>query len=257
MANRHATCYNFPIMDEPTSTQSVKQILTLPVAILVAGLVIGGAIIYTKGSPEVVADQPATVGDTRNYGPQNMKPVDESDHIIGNPNAAVKIVEYSDLECPYCKEFHPLLHKIIEDYGKQGDVAWIYRHFPLLSKHPKALAEAHASECAAEIGGDGAFWKYIDKVFEVSPTNNGLDLALLPKIAETLGLDVEAWTKCQDSNKFRPLIEAQLNDGIQSGITGTPTSFIISKSGKVYPLGGWINYDALKQIIELAIADKL
>src|SRR6185436_7093141 len=83
-----------------------------------------------------------------------MEPVTEKDHILGNPNAEVIMVEYSDLECPFCKEFHSTLRRVMNEYGKDGKVAWVYRHFPIDSLHPKARKEAEATECAAELGGE-------------------------------------------------------------------------------------------------------
>jgi len=106
-----------------------------------------------------------------------LKPVSESDHILGNIAAKIIIVEYSDLECPFCKVFHNTMHQVVKEYA--GEVAWVYRHFPIASLHPKAFHEAEATECAWEQGGNEVFWKYMDKLFEVTPSNNGLEESLL------------------------------------------------------------------------------
>ena len=108
--------------------------------------------------------------------PIELRPLSGSDHIWGNPNAKIIIVEYSDLECPFCKVFHQTLHQVVE---KNAEVAWVYRHYPILGLHPKAFREAEATECAFEQGGNDMFWKYTDKLFEVTPSNNGLDESLL------------------------------------------------------------------------------
>ncbi len=80
----------------------------------------------------------------------------DRDHIRGNPDAPVTLVEYSDFECPFCKRFHPTVKRIVDEYG--GRVRWVYRHFPLDEIHPvKARREAAAAECAAELGGNDAF----------------------------------------------------------------------------------------------------
>lgn len=92
-----------------------------------------------------------------------INPITSADHIFGNPNAGVKIVEFSDLQCPFCARFHPTLKQIIQEYD--GQVAWVYRHFPLASIHPSARPAAIGSECAAELGGNNAFWKFVDAVF--------------------------------------------------------------------------------------------
>src|SRR3989344_5485116 len=100
----------------------------------------------------------------------------------------IAIVEYSDLECPFCKTFQKTLHQIMDEYGESGKVAWVYRHFPLAQLHTKAAKEAEATECAAELGGNAAFWKYADRLFEVTPSNNNLELSQLPVIAAEVGL---------------------------------------------------------------------
>src|SRR5690606_34807350 len=87
---------------------------------------------------------------------ENIAPVTADDHIRGNPNAPLMIVEYSDFDCPYCKSFHVTMQKIIEEYGPSGKVAWVYRHLPLTSLHPSAAYIAETSECVAELGGNDA-----------------------------------------------------------------------------------------------------
>ena len=112
--------------------------------------------------------------------------VTRDDHILGDINAPVKIIEFSDPECPYCKRFHTTMEQIIAEYGKGGQVAWVYRHFPLDSIHPKSRKEAEAIECAGE---QGKFWEYTSKIYEVTPSNNKLDPNQLYKIAIDLGLN--------------------------------------------------------------------
>ena len=97
----------------------------------------------------------------------DMRPVSLDDHILGDMNAEIIIVEYSDLDCPFCKVFHPTMHQVVEK--SEGKVAWVYRHYPIPQLHPNAPKKAEETECAWELGGNDAFWKYADKVFE-SPT---------------------------------------------------------------------------------------
>jgi len=116
----------------------------------------------------------------------NMKPVSDGDHILGDKNAPVKIVEFSDTECPFCKRFHTTMQQVVKD--NNGQVAWVYRHFPLDQLHSKARKEAEATECAAELGGNEKFWAYLNRLMEVTPANNGLDPAELLTIASYAGL---------------------------------------------------------------------
>lgn len=92
----------------------------------------------------------------------NLDPITENDHFYGNKDAEIVIVEYADLECPYCAIAHPTIKKILKDYD--GKVAWVFRHFPL-SIHPDAHIKAQAAECAWEQGKDEAFFKYVDATY--------------------------------------------------------------------------------------------
>lgn len=82
------------------------------------------------------------------------------DHILGNPDASIVIIEYSDYECPYCKSFHPTLTQIVQN--SNGNVAWVYRHWPI---HQGSLEKLIAAECIATLKGNDAFWKYTDLLF--------------------------------------------------------------------------------------------
>ena len=127
-----------------------QNILTIPLAIIVAGALIGGAVVYTNKN---------SVGGTTITTPKkepleiNIRPIDSTDHIVGNPEAKALLVEYSDTECPFCKMFHATLNRFVDEYGKDGNFTWVYRHFPLDVLHQKARQEAEATECAAELGG--------------------------------------------------------------------------------------------------------
>ncbi|MEK7134366.1 MAG: thioredoxin domain-containing protein [Patescibacteria group bacterium] len=235
---------------EPTETIQ-KTNLMVPIAIVVAGAIIAGALYFTKGTTapkENVANNEPTTAD--------VAPVTPNDHIFGNPDAPIVIVEYSDTECPFCKTFHTTMNQIMNEYGKDGKVAWVYRHFPLDQIHSKADKEAEATECATEQGGNEMFWKYINRIFEVTPSNNNLDSAQLPKIAEELGLDKAKFESCLSSGAFAAKVEEQFQSGIAAGVRGTPNSFIITKKdGKTYSLEGAQPYTTVKSVIEAGLID--
>ena len=139
-----------------------------PITIVVAGALIAGAVLFLGKS-----SVPTGNGDSTNV---TARPYDPAvDHILGNPEAPVKVVEYMDLECPHCKDFHTTMHRIIDFYSAQrpGQVAWVERAFPLASIHSKAPQEAEAAECAADQKGNEGYWKFVDRLFEVTPGNNG------------------------------------------------------------------------------------
>jgi protein-disulfide isomerase len=241
------------------------SVLNIPTAIVIAGAIIAGSIIWTS------KNQPTPIGGNPIAGLEAnaVKAVTANDHILGNPNALIKIVEYSDTSCPFCKMFHSSMRKIINEYGRSGKVAWVYRHFPIDKQgtrpdgsalHPNAGNEAHASECVASLGGNEKFWNFINKVYEVTPsvtndTPNGLDQKQLPIIAKSVGIDVDDFNNCMVSGKFKEKIESQYNDGLNLGIEGTPTSFIISKGKQSIKVEGAQSYDSLKQALDAIIKE--
>ena len=231
----------------------------MPMAIVVAGIIIAGSIFLSgKGSGisaiKNAPTPPALTGTDKKE--ISLRPVSPDDHILGNPNADLVIVEYSDPECPFCKSFHRTMKTILNTYGKNGKVAWVYRQFPLDSIHPKSRKEAEAIECAAELGGNQKFFEYLDGLFAVTPSNNGLDLTELPNIAERVGLDRKKFETCLASGKYAAKIEANYQDGLAAGVDGTPYSVIISKDGTKTPIHGAQPLSVVDQMIQSLLAGK-
>ncbi|MGP1680425.1 MAG: DsbA family protein [Burkholderiales bacterium] len=186
-----------------------------------------------------------------------LRPVSKArDHIRGDLAAPVTLIEYSDFECPFCKRFHSTAKRLVDE--SSGRLKWVYRHFPLDELHPgKARKEAVASECAAEIGGNDAFWKFADRFFELTPSNNRTDIdRVLPQIAGQIGLDKARFASCLASGKHDRRVAEDVKDAVATGGRGTPWSFIVSKSGKAYPLSGAQPYAAVKQLVDLALENK-
>ncbi|OHB04844.1 MAG: hypothetical protein A3B16_01385 [Candidatus Zambryskibacteria bacterium RIFCSPLOWO2_01_FULL_45_43] len=235
-----------------------KSNFTAPMAIVIAGALIAGAVYFVgaRGNGIVTAPQPKeTAGNT--VGLDSMSPVTNADHIRGNPSAPVKIVEYSDMECPYCARFHSTMQQVVAEYGKNGQVAWVYRHFPLDSIHSKARPEAVASECANELGGNDAFWKFVDRFFKLTPSNNQTDIdAVFPQIVREIGLDKNKFDACLANGKYDNHIQDNLDNATATGGDGTPWSIVVTESGKKYPLSGARSYAEVKQLIEIALRDK-
>ncbi|MFZ2253031.1 MAG: thioredoxin domain-containing protein [Minisyncoccia bacterium] len=245
-------------MEENTKTIQ-KNTLAMPIAVVIAGVLIAGAVIYSGGKAPTAgtANQPQQQQVAQQTGDlEQMTPVTSKDHIRGNPDAPVKIVEYSDTECPFCKRFHSTMKEVMDTYGKDGKVAWVYRHFPLDQLHSKARKEAVALECANEQGGNDKFWSYADRLYEVTPANNGLDPAELPKIAEFVGLDTGKFNTCLASTKYDKHIEDEVQNAQATGGNGTPWSIVVAKNGKKYPLSGAQPYASIKQLIETALQEK-
>lgn len=236
-------------------TKTNTHPLAMPIAVVIAGALIAGAVIYSGGKAPApdTANQPQQPVAQQNTGDlEKMTPISSKDHIRGNPDAPVKIVEYSDTECPFCKRFHTTMKEVMDEYGKDGKVAWVYRHFPLDQLHSKARKEAVALECANEQGGNDKFWSYADRLYEVTPANNGLDPAELPKIAQYVGLDTTKFNTCLGSTKYDKHIEDEVQNAQATGGNGTPWSIVVGKNGKKYPLSGAQPLSAIKQLIDLA-----
>jgi protein-disulfide isomerase len=231
----------------------------VPGAIIVAGIIIAGAVVYSNGFGGSQGSGKAVVGDGTDNAKntvtvvENIKPVTAADHIRGDINAPVKVVEFSDLECPFCKRFHTTMRQVVDSYD--GKVAWVYRHFPLDNLHSKARREAEATECAADLGGNTAFWAYADRLFEITPANNGLNPEELPKIAEFVGLDVVAFNNCLNSGKYAEDVAADLEDATNSGGQGTPYSIVIAANGKKTVIPGALPFEAVKEIVDKALSE--
>lgn len=220
--------------------------LTAPLAIIIAGVIIAGAVLYS-GRGVSPTPTPSPVEAEIQF--EKLNPLSPTDHLRGNPNAPVVILEYSDLECPFCKVFHQTMLQVMQAYGDQ--VAWVYRHLPL-DRHPKAQTEAEATECVAELGGEDKFWQYLDAIFAITPSNNGLDLAQLPILAESLGIESAALENCLASGRHAARVDADASNAVAAGGTYTPFSIMITGTGPV-ELGGAIPFEQIRALIDEAL----
>ncbi|HCM43517.1 MAG: Sodium/proton antiporter [Candidatus Kaiserbacteria bacterium GW2011_GWC2_49_12] len=236
-------------------TVGAKSNMMIPFAIVIAGILIAGAVLYSnQGLPSSAVGG----GNEESGSTDSVRPVSKSDHMRGNPDALVKIVEYSDFECPYCKQFHNTMNQIMDEYERDGQVAWIYRQFPLDQLHPvKARSESVASECVNEIGGNDAFWRFANRFFELTPSNNQTDIAtIIPQIVRELGIDEQSFNTCMDSGKYDERIESDIANAFETGGRGTPWSIVIAPNGKTFQLSGAQPYASVKQLIEIALQEK-
>lgn len=183
-----------------------------------------------------------------------VEPVNARDHVRGPRAAPVKLIEFADTECPLCKRFHPTLKRIVEDY--RGQVAWVFRHFPIAEIHPKAPKEAEATECAAELGGEAKFWTYVDRLYEITPGNNRLDPAELPRIAQHVGLERAPFEQCLRSGRHAARVAADVVDAQAAGAPGTPYTVIVAPNGKTYEAVGNQPYETLRLVIDIALKQK-
>lgn len=232
------------------SSESIKSNYSTPIAIVLAGLMIAGAMYFGDSRKVVESLEQQKLPTQQVASLDQVRPISNEDHIRGNPNAEVVVVEYSDTECPFCGRFHDTMKQIMNEYGKDGKVAWVYRHSPIDQLHSKARTESVALECAGELGGNDKFWEYTDRLYKVTPANNGLDLAELPKIAEYVGLDAAKFNTCLTSGKYDAKIEGDMQNARATGGGGTPWSVVLTKKGEKSSLNGAYPYEAVKEIID-------
>lgn len=237
--------------NQSTSSRGIGSSLAIPIAIIVGFGLIAAAIFF--GGDGKMATAPVTGQEQPSGDLSLINPVTADDHIKGNPNAPLVIVEYSDFDCPFCRTFHITLNKILDEYGAEGKVAWVYRHFPIASLHPSAAHIAEASECVAELGGNDAFWKFSDLVFMERGTNEQTNITRLPEFAVTAGVDESAFKTCLESGRNRAAVEEDFNNAVAIGGRGTPHSIIVIGDQKIEITGGAQPYEVVKQMIDGAL----
>lgn len=221
----------------------------MPVAVAI--VFVGGLIALSL----YFALRPASPSFTTGNGTEVTVPtITDTDHVLGNPNAPVKIIEYSDLDCQYCRTFHATMKQILGAYGTNGQVAWVYRHFPIVELHPNAPKLAEASECVAELGGNEAFWKFVDTIFTSPHNNDRYDMTGLDAAAAVSGVPATAFRTCLDSGKYKSKIAAQFDEAKSAGGKGTPHNIIIGPDGRAVPLPGSRAYATVKEIIDALLA---
>jgi len=241
-----------PVISEVVRTTNPKNNLGIPIAIVCAAALIAGAIYLSGAKNDTPVNVQGGIDSAQNNNQVTpevvVAPVTSTDHILGNPNADILIVEYSDFDCPFCKSFHETMTKIMKDYGPNGKVAWVYRHFPLEQLHLNAPKLAAASECVAELGGNDAFWKFGDLIFGGREINAKTDLAKLPEYAVSAGVDKGQFELCFNSGKYDEAIKEAGAAALKTGARGTPYS-IVMVGDQQGVINGAQPYDVVKQMI--------
>jgi protein-disulfide isomerase len=250
---------NSSIIDQNQKHQSSQfNNLAIPISIVIAGLIIAASIIITNqgninkkniditgnklGKNDLISE-PIINDDFNNKNIIQEFNITKDNHIRGNFDAPITLVEFSDFECPFCARHYPTLNKILSDY--KGKVRLVYKHFPL-GFHPNAQKAAEASECADE---QGKFWEYHDKLFENQA--NGLSIDKFKQWAKDLGLDTNKFNDCLDSGKYAQKVQADYQEGAQKGVDGTPATFI---NGKL--ITGALPYEFFKKEIDSILNKK-
>lgn len=234
---------------QPNTNSSIA----IPVAIVIGFALIAVAI-YFSGSrvaptTEVTQNQPAA----ERADAVDVRPVDSTDYIRGNPNAPIMIVEYSDYDCPFCKNFHDTMNRIMEEFGVNGQVAWVYRQYPIAQLHPNAPRISEAALCVGELAGQDAFWTFSDLVFSEREINAPTNMLRLNEFAVTAGAESTEFETCLASGRHKGVVDATLTEGSAAGIQGTPHSVIIA-GGQNAAINGAQPYEVVKGIVSTLIS---
>lgn len=196
-------------------------------AVLIGALLISGAILYSgkDGTATIGDEQLGDVTPTPIVNPAEL--VTANDPILGNPDAKVTIVEFSDFQCPFCRSFfEETFSEIKKQYVDTGKVRIVFRDFPL-SFHPAARPAALAAQCAHD---QGKFWEFHDKLFieQAKKGNATIEFGVfdLKTWAGQLGLNRATFDACLDSEQHEDDVQADIDAGTGAGVTGTPSFFV-------------------------------
>ncbi len=236
--------------NEPQKEYIKKTSISTPAAIITGAVIIGLAVIFI-GQPKAAKQQPAAdapAGEVTSV-PADVATVRPTDHIRGNTNADVVIVEYSDSDCPFCVRFHTTMQTIVDEY--KGKVAWVYRYFPLDSLHPNATTEAVAMECVADLGGNDAFNKYLDTIINVTLNADPKSNQTLTTFATAQGVDGKLFQNCIKDTKASDRVQADALEAQKIGARGTPFSIAYNqKTGEQVVIPGAYPIEEVRTMID-------
>ena len=210
----------------------------IPGAIVIAGLLIAGAVFTKQDAPEQVTQGTSEIQ-------AEILPVTERDHIRGAENPDIYLVEYSDFRCGFCGVFHNTVTQLLDEYD--GQLAWVYRHTPY---QPGGMEAAVASECIAEQLGEEGFWQYADLAFE---NQRSLSDAWHRQTAEQLGADGEAFAECYTSGRYDELIASHADNAEALGGRGTPYNVLLTREGGIIKFSGAQPIENVKVFINRAL----
>ncbi|NTW29735.1 MAG: thioredoxin domain-containing protein [Candidatus Moranbacteria bacterium] len=175
----------------------------------------------------------------------SLPEVGDRDIVIGSREAKVRIIEYSDFQCPYCKAFHPTAKKLLAEYGDK--VAYVYKHLPL-AFHAQSENAALAGECANE---QGKFQAYADILFaKQAEWGAAKGVQKFKDYARTIGLKTGDFNSCLDTKKFADKVASDSDEAAAFGIDGTPGIFVNDEF-----FAGAVPYEAIKEAIDVQLAE--
>ncbi len=233
-------------MEQNKTQDNLSKIIVLVVLIILAL-----AIYKSPKLPPKVTKPADTQAQTVNS--VDILKLRSDDYVNGiAASAQVTIIEYSDLECPYCRLFHGTLMQAMQKYP--GKIAWVYRNYPIEGLHKQARLEANAIECIGGIGGNTAYWNALNEIMSTTKSNDGLDLSTLPSIVKNGGVNQNDFEQCMTDKTYDAKIMAQVAEIQALGVQGTPFSVIINNTtGETTPVMGYQKFDKFDETLSKII----
>lgn len=184
------------------------------------------------GTTQAAQQEPQFPTANIDYSTATIAKTTDGNWTLGDKKAKITMEEYSDFQCPYCHSyFANTFPQLYKDYIATGKVYYIYHNFPL-SFHPQAQKAAEAAACAGE---QNKFWEMHDALFNGQNDwsfQTGTYLQTFQELAQKLGLDMNKFNQCVNSDQFSALIKKDLAAGNKKGITGTPT-FLVNGGNEI------------------------
>ncbi|MCM2339072.1 MAG: DsbA family protein [Burkholderiales bacterium] len=258
--NKDIKNYFSKIMEPEIKKETSK--LSMPMAIVIAGVLIAGAIYFSSLSPK------NNNSDNKAIPIASLQPITKEDKTLGDSKAKVALILYEDYQCPFCGAVNgtneevinylkqkdptwtPFMPEIINNYVKNGKVLFVYRDFPFLGEESN-----QASEAALCAGDQNKFWEFHDYLYSNQKGENKGNFSdtNLKSFAKTLGLETAAFDQCLDSNKYNETVSLSRDEANKSGVSGTPKGYILKNGKVVSTIEGAESLTTVKQKIEDAL----
>lgn len=187
----------------------------------------------------------------RKFDQERFRPITGRDHYRGSLEAEVHVIVFSDTECPYCKYLHmKVLPELRDTYGDSIVIAYRHHLRPQFSRSPR---EAEATECAAIIGGEQTFWRYLDRLYQITPSNDGLDPGELYTVGEYAGINSADLRSCLDVGDGKVRVREDRAEADRNDIVVAPTVVVLRKGQSPIILPG-SSLGPLKAAIETLLS---
>ncbi len=178
----------------------------------------------------------------------------------GDPNAPITIMEFADFQCPSCQQFATFVKPPVDlTYVDEGIARFVFHDFPIVSAHRHAFLAARAARCALDQGSE-YFWPFHDQLFAHQSrwglNSEGPPINAFESYAATIGLDVDAFAGCLNSDRHAEAVSANMRLGNELGVSGTPTIFVSKGDGRSIRVTRWNEFEAIQSVVDRMIEEE-